>query len=64
MHSQQIESPTPLSYWHEDAGVDSTPEHPLNGDLDVDVAIVGGGYVNDGRKLTPFRRLKVDPLSC
>lgn len=44
MHSQQIESPTPLSYWHEDAGVDSTPEHPLNGDLDVDVAIVGGGY--------------------
>ena len=31
-----------LSFWHETAG-DLTPRSPLAGDLDVDVAIVGGG---------------------
>jgi glycine/D-amino acid oxidase-like deaminating enzyme len=34
---------TSLSYWHETAGDDLRPRAPLDGDRDVDVAIVGGG---------------------
>jgi glycine/D-amino acid oxidase-like deaminating enzyme len=33
-----------LSLWHETAGEELTPRPPLEGDTEVDVAIVGGGY--------------------
>ena len=36
--------PAYLSLWHEDAGIDGTVRAVLPADLDVDVAIVGGGY--------------------
>jgi glycine/D-amino acid oxidase-like deaminating enzyme len=32
------------SFWHATAGDDLTPRPPLPSDLDVDVAIIGGGY--------------------
>ena len=33
-----------ISYWFDSLGVDPAPRAPLPGDLEVDVAIVGGGY--------------------
>jgi glycine/D-amino acid oxidase-like deaminating enzyme len=33
-----------ISLWHETAGDDWTPRPSLPGDVDVDVAVVGGGY--------------------
>jgi len=33
-----------LSLWHETVPTDWTPRDPLQGDVDVDVAIVGGGF--------------------
>ena len=47
-----------LSLWHDDAGVDWTPAEPLAGDLDVDVAIVGGGYTG---LWTAYYLAKTDP---
>jgi glycine/D-amino acid oxidase-like deaminating enzyme len=35
---------SPLTFWHEDAGTDWAPQEVLDRDLQVDVAIVGGGY--------------------
>ncbi len=32
------------SYWLETAGDDLTPRPPLDGSIDVDVAIMGAGY--------------------
>jgi glycine/D-amino acid oxidase-like deaminating enzyme len=32
-----------LSFWHETAGDDLLPRAPLDGDCDVDIAIIGGG---------------------
>ncbi len=47
-----------VSLWHDDAGVDWTPAEPLAGDLDVDVAIVGGGYTG---LWTAYYLAKTDP---
>ena len=33
-----------ISYWFDSLGVEPVPRAPLPGDLEVDVAIVGGGY--------------------
>lgn len=35
---------TSLSFWHDDAGIDWAPQKVLDQDVQVDVAVVGGGY--------------------
>jgi hypothetical protein len=29
-----------------------------------DAFVLGAGFVNDGRKRTPWRRVKTDPFAC
>jgi glycine/D-amino acid oxidase-like deaminating enzyme len=48
----------PLSLWHEDAALDWAPTRVLEGDLDVDVAVVGGGYTG---LWTAYYLAKADP---
>ena len=50
MHSAPVPPPTPekggyraLSFWHDTVDDDLTPRAPLPGDVDADVAIIGGG---------------------
>jgi glycine/D-amino acid oxidase-like deaminating enzyme len=50
--------PATLSFWHEDPDLDWTRSEPLGGDLDVDVAIVGGGYTG---LWTAYYLAKADP---
>jgi glycine/D-amino acid oxidase-like deaminating enzyme len=50
-----------LSFWHDDAadtGIDWTPKEMLDRDLQVDVAIVGGGYTG---LWTAYYLAKADP---
>lgn len=59
MNSPPLSPPaSPLSFWHDDACTDWTPSRPLDGDLDVDVAIVGGGYTG---LWTAYYLAKSDP---
>jgi glycine/D-amino acid oxidase-like deaminating enzyme len=47
-----------LSLWHDDPALDWTPQDPLQGPRDVDVAIVGGGYTG---LWTAYYLAKADP---
>ena len=47
-----------LSLWHDDPTLDWTPQDPLTGSTDVDVAIVGGGYTG---LWTAYYLAKADP---
>ncbi|PKV95505.1 MULTISPECIES: NAD(P)/FAD-dependent oxidoreductase [Amycolatopsis] len=47
-----------LSFWHDDAGGDGSAKETLDHDLDVDVAIVGGGYTG---LWTAYYLAKADP---
>ncbi|MBY0443157.1 MAG: FAD-binding oxidoreductase, partial [Mycobacteriaceae bacterium] len=51
-------NPVALSFWHDDAGFDWTPHEVLDRDLQVDVAIVGGGYTG---LWTAYYLAKADP---
>ncbi|ABL80154.1 MULTISPECIES: FAD-dependent oxidoreductase [unclassified Nocardioides] len=58
MRDQQAHAAATPSFWHEDADLDWAPKGPLDGDLDVDVAIVGGGYTG---LWTAYYLAKADP---
>ena len=47
-----------LSLWHDTAGEEFIPRAPLNGDIEVDVAIVGAGFTG---LWTAYHLLKIDP---
>src|SRR4051794_23029903 len=47
-----------LSLWHDDPALDWTPQDPLEGPREVDVAIVGGGYTG---LWTAYYLAKADP---
>ena len=49
-----------ISYWFDPLGAEPKPRPPLSGDIDVDVAIVGGGFTG---LWTAYYLMRADP-SC
>ena len=47
-----------ISYWFDPLGAEPKPRPPLSGDIDVDVAIVGGGFTG---LWTAYYLMRADP---
>ncbi len=47
-----------ISYWFDSLGAEPKPRPPLSGDIDVDVAIVGGGFTG---LWTAYYLMRADP---